>query len=55
MSKDALIAAGVPHGVDLFYLFGCPLSGHPMHQYDELDKNVSRTFIDLWANFVKHG
>ncbi|PVD22748.1 hypothetical protein C0Q70_16004 [Pomacea canaliculata] len=46
---------GVPHGVDLFYLFGCPLSGHPMHQYDELDKNVSRTFIDLWANFVKHG
>ncbi|XP_070194436.1 pyrethroid hydrolase Ces2e-like [Littorina saxatilis] len=46
---------GVPHGRDLFYLFGCPLSSHPLHKYTQLDKNVSRAFIDFWSNFVKHG
>ncbi|KAL8625656.1 hypothetical protein ACOMHN_043931 [Nucella lapillus] len=46
---------GVPHGRDLFYLFGCPLSSHPLHKYTAMDKNISRALIDLWSNFVKHG
>ncbi|XP_076462805.1 pyrethroid hydrolase Ces2e-like [Babylonia areolata] len=46
---------GVPHGRDLFYLFGCPLSSHPLHRYTELDRNISRAIIDIWSNFVRHG
>nr|KAG5698388.1 hypothetical protein BaRGS_010974 [Batillaria attramentaria] len=53
-TKDPLWM-GVPHGRDLFYLFGCPFSGHPLHNYSQVDKNVSRKFIQLWSNFVKHG
>ncbi|XP_041360148.1 neuroligin-4, X-linked-like [Gigantopelta aegis] len=47
--------AGVPHGLDLFYLFGCPFSGHPRFNYSNEDREVSRVFIELWSNFVKNG
>ncbi|XP_033736604.1 carboxylesterase 5A-like [Pecten maximus] len=46
---------GVPHGRDLFYIFGAPLVGHPLYTYSETDKEASRTVMTLWSNFVKHG
>ncbi|KAK3091469.1 hypothetical protein FSP39_020025 [Pinctada imbricata] len=46
---------GVPHGRDLFYLFGAPLVGHPLYSYTEKDRNASRMTIKLWSNFVKTG
>ncbi|KAK6194671.1 hypothetical protein SNE40_000263 [Patella caerulea] len=46
---------GVPHGLDLFYLFGTPFTGHKYHKYNEEDKVVSQAFIDMWASFIKTG
>ncbi|XP_041359475.1 acetylcholinesterase-like isoform X2 [Gigantopelta aegis] len=46
---------GVPHGRDLFYLFGCPFTGHPLYNYTDDDRRVSRIVIDMWSNFIKHG
>ncbi|XP_046326682.2 acetylcholinesterase-like [Haliotis rufescens] len=46
---------GVPHGRDLFYLFGCPFSGHPLYNYTEEDRQVSKVFMNMWTNFVKTG
>ncbi|XP_050389036.1 cholinesterase isoform X2 [Patella vulgata] len=46
---------GVPHGLDLFYLFGTPFTGHKYHTYNEEDKAVSQAFIDMWASFIKTG
>ncbi|XP_071119060.1 acetylcholinesterase-like isoform X2 [Haliotis cracherodii] len=46
---------GVPHGRDLFYLFGCPFSGHPRYNYTEEDRQVSKVFMNMWINFVKAG
>ncbi|XP_041360149.1 acetylcholinesterase-like [Gigantopelta aegis] len=46
---------GVPHGRDQFYLFGCPFSGHPLYNYSNEDREVSRVFIEMWSNFVKTG
>ncbi|KAK6990472.1 acetylcholinesterase [Biomphalaria glabrata] len=47
--------AGVPHGQDIFFLFGCPVDGHPRHNYTELDKKVSLGFIEMWSKFVYTG
>ncbi|XP_067679636.1 neuroligin-4, Y-linked-like [Haliotis asinina] len=47
--------SGVPHGRDLFYLFGCPFSGHPLYDYTEEDRQVSKVFMNMWINFVKTG
>ncbi|XP_046556753.1 neuroligin-4, X-linked-like [Haliotis rubra] len=46
---------GVPHGRDLFYLFGCPFSGHPLYNYTDEDRQVSKVFMNMWSNFVKTG
>ncbi|XP_071119428.1 acetylcholinesterase-like [Haliotis cracherodii] len=46
---------GVPHGRDLFYLFGCPFSGHPLYNYTEEDRQISKVFMNMWINFVKKG
>ncbi|XP_041360352.1 cholinesterase-like [Gigantopelta aegis] len=46
---------GVPHGRDLFYLFGCPFTGHPLYNYTDDDRRVSSIVIDMWSNFIKHG
>ncbi|XP_055886718.1 acetylcholinesterase-like [Biomphalaria glabrata] len=46
---------GVPHGQDIFFLFGCPVDGHPRHNYTELDKKVSLGFIEMWSKFVYTG
>ncbi|XP_046542889.1 acetylcholinesterase-like [Haliotis rubra] len=46
---------GVPHGRDLFYLFGCPFSGHPLYNYTDEDREVSKVFMNMWINFVKTG
>ncbi|XP_046542782.1 acetylcholinesterase-like [Haliotis rubra] len=53
-SPSAKVQA-VPHGRDLFYLFGCPFSGHPLYNYTEEDRQVSRVFMNMWSNFVKTG
>ncbi|XP_067679635.1 neuroligin-4, X-linked-like [Haliotis asinina] len=45
----------VVHGRDLFYLFGCPFSGHPLYNYIEEDREVSKVFMNMWVNFVKTG
>ncbi|XP_067679634.1 neuroligin-4, Y-linked-like [Haliotis asinina] len=45
----------VVHGRDLFYLFGCPFSGHPLYNYTEEDRQVSQVFMNMWTNFVKTG
>ncbi|XP_061175048.1 acetylcholinesterase-like [Saccostrea echinata] len=44
---------GVPHGVDLLYVFGVPLVGHHRYKYDELDKEASRRVMTIWSDFVK--
>ncbi|XP_067678805.1 acetylcholinesterase-like [Haliotis asinina] len=46
---------GVPHGRDQFYLFGCPFSGHPLYNYTEEDRQVSKVFMNMWISFVKTG
>ncbi|CAL1543196.1 unnamed protein product [Lymnaea stagnalis] len=46
---------GVPHGDDLFYLFGCPIDGHPLRNYTELDGRVSQGYIQLWSKYVYSG
>ncbi|BFY99412.1 hypothetical protein BsWGS_02452 [Bradybaena similaris] len=46
---------GIPHGDDLFYVLGCPVEGHPLRNYTDLDRSVSLALIDLWAHFVTHG
>ncbi|XP_059174441.1 acetylcholinesterase-like [Physella acuta] len=46
---------GVPHGDDLFYLFGCPLDGHPVRSYTHLDRKVSLKLIETWSSFVHTG
>ncbi|XP_052098492.1 acetylcholinesterase-like [Mytilus californianus] len=46
---------GVPHGRDLFYLFGAPLVGHKHYNYSETDKVASRVMMKMWGNFVRYG
>lgn len=46
---------GVPHGEDIFYLFGAPLVGHALRNYTDLDKEVSKTLMTFFGNFVKTG
>ncbi|XP_071144925.1 fatty acyl-CoA hydrolase precursor, medium chain-like isoform X2 [Mytilus edulis] len=46
---------GVPHGRDLFYLFGVPFVGHKHYNYSETDKVASRLMMTLWGNFVRYG
>lgn len=46
---------GVPHGWDLFYVFGAPLDGHPNHVYTPRDVQVSKTTMKLFSNYVKYG
>ncbi|KAK3089956.1 hypothetical protein FSP39_008018 [Pinctada imbricata] len=52
---------GVPHGEDLFYIFGIPFVGFEYPNgtvdipYTDLDRNVSRIMMSTWSNFVKYG
>ncbi|CAH1773539.1 unnamed protein product [Owenia fusiformis] len=46
---------GVPHGVDLFYLFGIPLEGHPTRNYTDQDKQMSHHTMTFFGNFIKNG
>lgn len=46
-------AAGVPHGADLFYIFGIPYTG--IDPYNEQDKEASRLMMAMWSNYVKTG
>lgn len=43
----------VPHGIDLYYVFGAPLVGHKNFKYDELDKKASKKVMTIWSDFVK--
>ena len=45
--------SGVPHGVDLFYVFGVPLVGHERYKYDEVDQEASRKAMTIWSDFTK--
>ncbi|XP_064607053.1 cholinesterase 1-like [Liolophura sinensis] len=49
------LALGVPHGADLFFLFGCPFSGHPKYSYTEADRSMSHYYMDMVGNIVKDG
>ncbi|KAL5022247.1 hypothetical protein ScPMuIL_001402 [Solemya velum] len=49
------MSLGVPHGRDLFYLFGYPLVGHPFYLYTEKDIRMSELVMDTWINFIKTG
>ncbi|XP_022313731.2 neuroligin-4, X-linked-like isoform X2 [Crassostrea virginica] len=44
---------GVPHGVDLFYVFGVPLVGHERYKYDEVDQEASRKAMTIFSDFTK--
>ena len=46
---------GVPHGWDLFYVFGAPLVGHPKHNYTARDIEVAKTTMTIFSNYVKYG
>lgn len=46
---------GVPHGWDLFYIFGVPMVGHHIHNYTERDRDVSKATMTLFSSYVKHG
>ncbi|VDI79855.1 neuroligin [Mytilus galloprovincialis] len=46
---------GIPHGWDLFYVFGAPLVGHSHHVYTPRDVQVSKTTMKLFSNYVKYG
>ena len=53
--NEYLYFTGVPHGEDLFYLFGIPFIGHPRQKYYEIDKEVSKLTMTMWSNYVKYG
>lgn len=44
---------GVPHGADLFYIFGIPYAGFP--PYNEQDTAASKLMMAMWSNYVKTG
>ncbi|XP_060585843.1 fatty acyl-CoA hydrolase precursor, medium chain-like [Ruditapes philippinarum] len=46
---------GVIHGAELFYLSGCPFTGHKNFRYDHVDKEMANMLIHIWSNFIKHG
>ncbi|KAH3730960.1 hypothetical protein DPMN_056961 [Dreissena polymorpha] len=46
---------GAVHGAELFFLSGCPFTGHRNFRYDSTDKEMSRMLLLLWTNFIKHG
>ncbi|CAG5115841.1 unnamed protein product, partial [Candidula unifasciata] len=46
---------GVPHGDDLFHVFGTPLEGSRGRNFTARDRLVSQAVMDLWIHFVKHG
>ncbi|CAH1773538.1 unnamed protein product [Owenia fusiformis] len=54
-TKDEKSLLGVPHGVDLFYLFGIPLEGHPTRNYTDQDKQMSHHTMTFFGNFIKNG
>lgn len=45
----------VPHGQDLFYVFGIPLIGHSKFNFTSADISLSKHMINIWAKFVKNG
>lgn len=53
--KIYVLFAGVPHGEDIFYIFGYPIIGHFRSQYDQRDKEMSQMVMTMWGNFVKYG
>lgn len=57
LKKNKLVYCfvGVPHGWDLFYVFGAPLVGHPKHNYTSRDIEVAKTTMTLFSNYVKYG
>lgn len=48
-----ILYSGVPHGVDLFYVFGVPLVGHERYKYDEVDQEASRKAMTIFSDFTK--
>nr|XP_011452966.2 acetylcholinesterase-like isoform X2 [Crassostrea gigas] len=44
---------GVPHGADLFYIFGIPYTGVP--PYKKQDIEASSLMMTMWSNYVKTG
>lgn len=46
---------GVIHGLEIFYLCGFPMTGHPTFQYGEKDRKAAKMLMHLWGNFVKNG
>ncbi|XP_062567471.1 neuroligin-4, Y-linked-like [Saccostrea cucullata] len=46
---------GIPHGADLFYIFGLPHVGHPQFTFDDRDREASTMTMTMWTNFVKTG
>ena len=48
-------SSGVIHGAELFYLSGCPFTGHKNFRYNHTDRDIATTLILLWANFIKYG
>ncbi|GAB1600091.1 acetylcholinesterase-like, partial [Argonauta hians] len=45
----------VPHGEDLYYLFGAPMTGHPLRSFTKLDEEVSKKYMSLFGSFIKTG
>ena len=48
-------SSGVIHGAELFYLSGCPFTGHKNFRYDQTDRDMASALILLWTNFIKYG
>ncbi|KAL4236196.1 Cocaine esterase [Mactra antiquata] len=46
---------GVIHGAELFYLSGCPFTGHKNFRYNHVDEKMAKMLLLLWSNFIKHG
>lgn len=48
-----MFVEGVPHGADLFYIFGIPYTGVP--PYKKQDIEASSLMMTMWSNYVKTG
>ncbi len=46
---------GAPHGGELAYLFGAPLTSPDGDRWDEADRRVSRAMIGYWTAFARTG
>lgn len=53
LTFNLVSSSGVPHGADLFYIFGVPFTDVIL--YSDQDRESSERMMAMWSNYVKTG